>query len=74
MAYKVYLIVELPESYEDKDAAMDAAVQALQDAVVIETERVVNPHRTMVAKVYAEGDLLAAKPHAFVVDICDGCI
>jgi hypothetical protein len=72
--YKLYLTVELPGSYDTKDVAMDAAVEALQDAVekyVAEPDLLLKP---IEMRVFAEGKALSGEQHDFVVDILDGAI
>jgi len=72
--YKLYLTVELPGDYESKDAAMDAAVEALGDACekyVAEPLLLLKP---IDCRVFEDGTILHSGKPVFTIDICDGAI
>jgi hypothetical protein len=81
MAYKVYITVELPELYYGKDAAMDAAVKALQDAVAVDDDAAnilvwqsICGGAAIQARVFEEQTITSGVDHAFLVDVHDGAI
>lgn len=78
MAYKVYLTVELPGEYTQREVAQLAAIHALRTTVAVakvNTELNYISGRAVQARVFeSEGAVLSGHPHAFIVDICDGCM
>ncbi len=81
MTYRVYLTIEMPGTYGDKNSAMDAAVKALQDAVtVFDPEAHARASLNLLrgsaiqARVFEEGKITSGDRHAFIVDIHDGAI
>jgi hypothetical protein len=81
MTYKVYMTIELRDSYDSKDAAMDAAAEALQNAVTVFDPEArssvwqdIASGAAVQARVFEDGKVLSGEQHAFVIDIHDGAI
>lgn len=81
MTYRLYMTIEMPGEYTDKESAMDAAVQELQDAVTVfdPTAHALAADkrargRAIECRVFEHGKALSGEQHAFIIDICDGAI
>ena len=74
MTYKVYLTIELPETYADREMAMDAAVEALRHAVEVQVTNADVTTRPIDCRVFEDGTILHGGKHEFIIDICDGAI
>jgi hypothetical protein len=81
MTYRLYMTIELPGAFTDKEAARDAAVATLQNAVtVFDTEARAMTWGTIArgdaieCRVFEQGKALSGEQHAFIIDICDGAI
>jgi hypothetical protein len=71
MTYKVFITVELTETYDTKEAAMDAAVEGLRCAAGNGVEQIVQG-RVVESRVFKDGEWW--HDHDFLVDLHDGAI